>query len=264
MAGHSHAKNIMHRKGAQDARRGKIFTKLIRELTVAAKSGLPDPNSNPRLRAAMAAAREANMTRDTIERAIKRGAGNEDGTNFEEVRYEGYGPGGIALIVEALTDNRNRTASDVRSTFTKMGGALGEMNSVAFSFKRVGQIKYGKILADKSQMTEERLLDAALEYGAEDVYEEQETDNRDEMVPVFYAECDVEQFAALRDGLEAKLGEAASAKLVWKPQTTTPINDENLDKLIRLIEALEDNDDVQSVTANHEITDAQYERLTRS
>ena len=263
MAGHSHAKNIMHRKGAQDARRGKIFTKLIRELTVAAKSGIPDPASNPRLRAAISAAREANMTRDTIDRAVKRGAGGEDDTNYEEVRYEGYGPGGIAMIVEALTDNRNRTASDIRSTFAKMGGVLGEMNSVAFSFKRVGQIKYGLKLADKSELTEERLLECGLECGADDVYEESETNDRDEEIPVFYAECDVENFAALRDGLEKHLGEAMGAKLVWKPQTTNPISDEHLDKLIKLIEVLEDNDDVQTVTANHDISEAQYDRLSR-
>ncbi|MDI9350368.1 MAG: YebC/PmpR family DNA-binding transcriptional regulator [Candidatus Symbiobacter sp.] len=264
MAGHSHAKNIMHRKGAQDARRGKIFTKLIRELTVAAKTGIPDPASNPRLRSAIAAAREANMTRDTIDRAIKRGAGGEDDANYEEVRYEGYGPGGVAIIVEALTDNRNRTASDIRSTFAKMGGALGEMNSVAFSFQRVGQIKYGQWLADKSTMTEERLMETALDCGADDVYEDHELNQRDDEVPVFYAEGAVDNFAALRDGLEQKFGEAASAKLVWKAQNTTPISDEILDKLIKLIELLEDNDDVQTVTANHQLSEAQYDRLANS
>src|SRR5579871_3908666 len=164
MAGHSQFKNIMHRKGKQDAKRGKIFTKLIRELTVAAKSGLPDPASNPRLRAAVIAARQANMSRDTVDRAIKRGAGGADDANYEEVRYEGYGPGGVAIIVEALTDNRNRTAGDIRSAFTKLGGSLGETNSVSFMFDRVGTVRYP---ADAA--SEDGMLEAAIEAGADDV-----------------------------------------------------------------------------------------------
>src|ERR1700751_1179311 len=164
MAGHSQFKNIMYRKGAQDKKRAKIFTKIIRELTTAARSGLPDPNSNPRLRAAVNAAKEANMPKDTVERAIRRGAGGEEGENYEEVRYEGYGPGGIAVIVEALTDNRNRTASDVRAAFTKAGGNMGETNSVSFMFDRVGQITYPVTIASSDAMFE-----AAVEAGADDV-----------------------------------------------------------------------------------------------
>src|SRR5271154_1007500 len=163
MAGHSQFKNIMHRKGAQDAKRGKIFTKLIRELTVAAKNGLPDPNSNPRLRAAIIAARQANMSKDTVDRAIKRGAGGADDANYEEVRYEGYGPGGVALIIEALTDNRNRTASDIRTAFSKFGGSLGETNSVSFLFSHIGVITYPK---DKG--SDDAMLEAAIEAGADE------------------------------------------------------------------------------------------------
>src|SRR5258707_9889647 len=161
MSGHSQFKNIMHRKGAQDAKRAKVFTKLIRELTTAARAGLPDPNMNPRLRSALVAARDANMSRDTIDRAIKRGAGGEDGTNYEEVRYEGYGPGGVALIVEALTDNRNRTAGDVRTAFNKAGGALGETNSVSFMFQRLGEVTYPAKVASADAM-----LEGAIEAGA--------------------------------------------------------------------------------------------------
>src|ERR1700734_504686 len=164
MAGHSQFKNIMHRKGAQDKKRGKVFTKLIRELTTAARSGLPDPAANPRLRAAVMAARQSNMPRDTIDRAIKRGAGGDDGDNYEEVRYEGYGPGGIAVIVEALTDNRNRTASEVRAAFSKSGGNLGETNSVSFMFERVGEIVYPLAAA-----TADRMFEAGVEAGAENV-----------------------------------------------------------------------------------------------
>src|ERR1700722_6524692 len=187
MAGHSQFKNIMYRKGAQDKKRGKIFTKLIRELTTAARTGLPDPNANPRLRAAVLAARQANMPKDTVERAIKRGAGGGDGEAYEEVRYEGYGPGGVAIIVEALTDNRNRTASEVRAAFTKSGGALGETNSVSFMFDRVGEISHPAATASADTM-----LDAAIEAGASDVESGDETHAL--LSPV-------EDFNAVRDAL---------------------------------------------------------------
>ena len=242
MAGHSQFKNIMHRKGAQDARRGKVFTKLIRELTVAAKTGLPDPESNPRLRSAISAAREANMPRDTIERAIKRGAGGEDDANYEEVRYEGYGPGGVALIVEALTDNRNRTAGDVRSAFTKSGGALGETNSVAFGFQRLGRIRYSSAIG-----SEEAVLEAALEAGADDL---------NLVDGYFEIDCGLSELFAIRDRLAAQFGEPDSASLAWKPSTTILVDDAQAEKLLRLIENLEDFDDVQTVWGNYEFSEA--------
>ncbi len=202
MAGHSQFKNIMYRKGAQDKKRAKIFTKIIRELTTAARNGLPDPNANPRLRAAIVAAKQANMPKDTVERAIKRGAGGGDGANYEEVRYEGYGPGGIAIIVEALTDNRNRTASDVRAAFTKAGGSLGESNSVSFLFEHVGEVRYPAAVAPGDAMFE-----AAVEAGADDV--EQAGDEH-------VVTCAADALNAVRDALEqplrrARLGQARVA-----------------------------------------------------
>lgn len=238
MAGHSQFKNIMHRKGAQDAKRAKVFTKLIRELTVAAKSGA-DLENNPRLRTAISAARAANMPKDTMERAIKRGAGGEDGDNYEEIRYEGYGPGGIALIVEALTDNRNRTASTVRSTFSKFGGNLGETNSVSFQFDHVGAIQYA---ADKA--SGDKLFEIALENGADDV--EIGTDFHE----VFSAP---DQLHALRDALAATLGDPESAKFSWRPKITVPADQHTAETLMKLIDALEDNDDVQEVFSNADI-----------
>ncbi|HUA51519.1 MAG TPA: YebC/PmpR family DNA-binding transcriptional regulator [Candidatus Sulfotelmatobacter sp.] len=248
MAGHSQFKNIMHRKGKQDAKRGKIFTKLIRELTVAAKNGLPDPASNPRLRAAVIAARQANMSRDTVDRAIKRGAGGSDDANYEEVRYEGYGPGGVAVIVEALTDNRNRTAGDIRSIFTKQGGTLGETNSVSFMFDRVGIVRYPGDAA-----SEEAMLEAAVEAGADDVASDDEAHE---------ITCAPERLNLVRDALEARFGSPESAKLGWRPQTTVPVGDEPAEKLFRLLEALDDNDDVQAVVANYEVSDETLARLT--
>ena len=247
MAGHSQFKNIMHRKGAQDAKRGKVFTKLIRELTTAAKLGLPDPAANPRLRSALQAARVANMPRDTIERAIKRGAGGDDGANYDEIRYEGYGPGGVAVIVEALTDNRNRTASEVRSAFAKGGGALGETNSVSFMFERVGEIVYPVKAASADAMFE-----AALEAGATNV--ESGTDLHEIVTTI-------EDFAQVRDALEAKFGAPERAKLAWKPTTTVPVDESAADSLFKLVETLEDNDDVQTVWGNYEVADAVLEKL---
>ncbi|MCR6632599.1 MAG: YebC/PmpR family DNA-binding transcriptional regulator [Magnetospirillum sp.] len=248
MAGHSQFKNIMHRKGAQDAKRAKVFTKLIRELTVSAKTGQPDPVANPRLRAAIQAARAANMPKDTMERAIKRGAGGEDGANYEEVRYEGYGPGSVAIIVEALTDNRNRTASEVRSAFSKNGGALGETNSVSFMFDRVGAIRY-----PVSAASAEAMFEAALEAGADNV----ESDDEGHEVT-----CAPDDLAAVRDALEAAFGTPEHARLDWRPQTTVPVADEDTAKtLLKLLDILEDNDDVQRVQANFEIPDDIMERL---
>jgi YebC/PmpR family DNA-binding regulatory protein len=248
MSGHSQFKNIMYRKGAQDAKRAKVFTKLIRELTTAAKQGLPDPKDNPRLRAAIAAARQANMSKDTMERAIKRGAGGGADTNYEEVRYEGYGPGGVAIIVEALTDNRNRTASDVRTAFSKAGGNLGETNSVSFMFDRKGVIRYpGKAASADA------VFEAALEAGAEDVTSDAETH---EIVAA------PEQFSAVRDALEAKFGTPLEARLNWRPRNTVPVDSAAAESLLRLLEALEDNDDIQLVSSNFEIADDVMARLT--
>ena len=242
MAGHSQFKNIMHRKGAQDKKRGKVFTKLIRELTTAARSGMPDPAFNPRLRAAVTAARNSNMPRDTIERAIKRGAGGEDGDNYEEIRYEGYGPGGVAVIVEALTDNRNRTAGEVRTAFTKSGGTLGETNSVSFQFSRDGQVTYPAETGSADTM-----LEAAIEAGADDV----ESDEDEHRII-----CAIDDLASVRDALEAKFGPASAAKLVWRPQVLTPVGEEEVAQaLFKLVEALEDSDDVQTVYANFDIPD---------
>jgi YebC/PmpR family DNA-binding regulatory protein len=248
MAGHSQFKNIMYRKGAQDAKRAKVFTKLIRELTTAAKHGLPDPKDNPRLRAAIIAARQANMPRDTIDRAIKRGAGGDADTNYEEVRYEGYGPGGVAIIVEALTDNRNRTASDIRTAFSKAGGNLGETNSVSFMFDRKGVIRYPAKSASADAMFE-----AALEAGAEDVTSDADTH---EVVAA------PEQFSAVRDALEAKFGAAQEARLNWRPRNTVPVDTGAAESLLKLLDTLEDNDDIQFVSSNFEIADDVMARLT--
>ena|SRR5689334_15254026 len=248
MAGHSQFKNIMYRKGAQDAKRAKVFTKIIRELTVAAKTGQADPNANPRLRAAITAARQANMPRDTMERAIKRGAGGEDNNNYDEVRYEGYGPGGIAIIIEALTDNRNRTASEVRALFSKAGGNLGETNSVSFMFERKGVIVYPAKVASADAMFE-----AGLEAGADNV----ESDATSHEVT-----CAVDDFSTVRDALEAKFGEAQEAKLQWRPLNTTMVDDDTAESLMKLIDALEDNDDVQNVFANYEVSEETLQRLS--
>ncbi|MSP82820.1 MAG: YebC/PmpR family DNA-binding transcriptional regulator [Alphaproteobacteria bacterium] len=240
MAGHSHWKGIMHRKGAQDAKRAKVFTKLIRELTVSAKQGLPDPAFNPRLRAAILAARAANMSRDTVERAIKKGTGGEGGA-YEEVRYEGYGPGGTAIIVEALTDNRNRTASEVRTAFGKHGGALAETGSVSFQFQRVGLIAYPAAAGSA-----EKVFDVALEAGANDV------ESWDDGHEIF---CDTDTLNAVREKLEAALGEPASAKLTWRPGARVPVADDAAETLFKLIDSLEDNDDVQTVISNFDVAD---------
>jgi YebC/PmpR family DNA-binding regulatory protein len=248
MAGHSQFKNIMYRKGAQDKKRAKVFTKLIRELTTAARTGLPDPAANPRLRAALLAARQANMPKDTVERAVKRGAGGEGGEAYEEVRYEGYGPGGVAVIVEALTDNRNRTASEVRAAFTKAGGALGETNSVSFMFDRVGEIAYPASVASADEM-----LEAAIEAGVQDV--ESDADGH-------FVISAPDDFNSVRDALETAFGAADSARLVWRPKTAAAIDEETAAALLKLIDTLEDSDDVQNVYANFEVGEDVLARLS--
>jgi YebC/PmpR family DNA-binding regulatory protein len=247
MAGHSQFKNIMHRKGRQDAVRSKLFGKLTREITVSAKLGMPDPAFNPRLRAAVLAARAENMTKDTIERAIKKALGNE-AENYDEIRYEGYGPGGVAVIVEVLTDNRNRTASDVRSYFTKSGGNLAETGAVSFMFDHIGVVEY-----DAKVGSADAVLEAAIEAGAEDVASSEDGHQ-------IYTTPD-----SLRDvakALEATLGEPRKAALTWKPQNTIAVDDDNGEKLLRLIETLEDHDDVQNVYANFEVSDSLVAKMS--
>ncbi len=247
MAGHSQFKNIMHRKGAQDARRARQFARLIREITVSARHGLPDPASNPRLRAAVTSARQANMPKDTVDRAIKKAAGAGGGDEYMDVRYEGYGPAGVAVVVEALTDNRNRTASDVRSAFAKHGGALGETNSVSFMFNRCGLIFYPATAASS-----DAIFEAALEAGAENV------DSSEEGHEVTTS---VEGFAAVRDALDGAFGPAESARLGWVPLNTIAPDEDAAATLLKLIDILEDNDDVQTVEGNFDIPEALMEKL---
>jgi YebC/PmpR family DNA-binding regulatory protein len=248
MAGHSHSKNIMHRKGAQDARKASQFAKVIREITVSAKQGLPDPAFNPRLRAAVAAARVMNMPKDTIDRAVRKASEAGVGADYVEVRYEGYGPGGVAVIVEALTDNRNRTASDLRTAFNKNGGTMGETNSVSFQFSRVGAISYPAAAA-----TADAMMEGAIDAGADDV----ESDGDGHEVT-----CGTEALFTVRDALEARFGAPAQAKLDWRPNLFVPVEDaERAAALLKLLDALEENDDVQTVTSNAEIPDAVMERL---
>jgi YebC/PmpR family DNA-binding regulatory protein len=244
MAGHSQFKNIMHRKGRQDAVKAKIFTKLIREITTAARIGAADPAANPRLRAAVISARENNMTRDTIDRAIKRGSGNDADANYDEIRYEGYGPGGVAVIVEALTNNRNRTAGEVRSSFSKHGGNLGETNSVSFMFDRVGEFRFPLKVGSADEV-----LEKAIDAGADDVVSGEGEEGAHEIY------CAQDSFTVVREALEKSLGQPSSAKLMWRPKTTTPIDGETAETLIDLIAALDDNDDVQNVYANFEVSD---------
>ncbi len=247
MAGHSQFKNIMHRKGRQDAMRSKMFSKLAREITVAAKQGLPDPDMNPRLRLAIQNAKAESMPKDNIQRAINKASGG-DAENYEEVRYEGYGPGGVALIVEVLTDNRNRSASNVRAAFTKAGGALGETGSVAFMWDRVGEIYYPASAGDA-----EKLMDAAIEAGADDV---QSDEDGHTILCAFGSLGDVSK------ALETSLGEAESVKVVWKPQNNVPVDEEREQSLMTLVATLEDDDHVQNVYANFEVDDATLAKLS--
>ncbi len=247
MAGHSKFKNIMYRKGAQDKKRAKIFTKLIREITVSAKEGGIAPESNPRLRSAIMAARAENMPGDNIERALKKAMGGGDDTDYQEVRYEGYGPGGIAIIVEGLTDNRNRSAADVRSTFNKYGGSLGETNSVSFQFKRQGVIVYPKKAASDEAMFEE-----ALQGGADDVVS-------DEDVHTIY--CDMTRLHETQELISQKFGEPLSSKISWEAQNTVPVDLEGAKSLLKLLDALEDLDDVQNVFSNEDMDEATQKAL---
>ena len=248
MAGHSHVKNVMHRKGAQDARRGRAFAKLIREITVAARQGLPDPAANARLRAAVTTAFKQNMTRDTVDRAIKKASGAAAGEDYTDVRYEGYGPAGVAVIVETLTDNRNRTASDVRSAFSKYGGALGETNSVSFMFQRMGVVTYKPEAA-----TPDAMLDAAIEAGADDVVSE--ADGHE-------VTCATESLFTVRDALEQRFGAPEEAKFDWRPSTTVTLDEDRAASVLKLIDALEENDDVQNVYANFDIPEAVLARMS--
>jgi YebC/PmpR family DNA-binding regulatory protein len=247
MAGHSQFKNIMHRKGRQDAVKSKLFGKLAREITVSAKLGTPDPAMNARLRAAIIAARAENMPKDNIERAIKKAAGN-DGENFEQIRYEGYGPGGVAVIVEVLTDNRNRTAGEVRASFTKSGGNLAETGAVSFMFDHVGVIEY-----DAKVASAEAMFEAALEAGADDVVSSDSTHE------VYAGQAN---FGSVAKALEAKFGEPRKASLVWRPQNTVAVDDEQGEKLLKLIDNLNEHDDVQNVYANFEISDALVQKMS--
>jgi YebC/PmpR family DNA-binding regulatory protein len=248
VAGHSQFKNIMHRKGAQDAKRARAFAKMIREITVSAREGLPDMAFNPRLRSAVTAARAANMPRDTIERAIKKAAGAGAGDDYVEIRYEGYGPGGVAVIVEALTDNRNRTAPALRTAFNKYGGAMGESGSVSFMFNRLGVVRYAAGAASPDAM-----LEAAIEAGAADVMSD---DDGHEVI------AGVEDFFAVRDALEQKFGTPAEAKIEWRPNITVPLDEEKAAAVLKLLDVLEDDDDVQNVYANFEIADEIMQKLS--
>ncbi len=247
MAGHSQFKNIMHRKGRQDKVRSKLFGKLAREITVSAKLGLPDPAFNPRLRAAMLAARAENMPKDNIERAIKKASGNE-AESYDEIRYEGYGPGGVAVIVEALTDNHNRTAGEVRAIFAKNGGNLATTGAVSFMFSHVGAIEY-----DAKAASADAMLEAAVEAGAEDV-----TSN-DDGHQIFTTP---ETLGEIAKALESKFGEPRKSALLWKPQNTVALDDESGEKILKLMELLDDSDDVQNVYANFEVSDALVTKMS--
>ena len=246
MAGHSKWANIQHRKGRQDKIRAKLFSKLSKEITIAAKMGDPDPDKNPRLRLAVKEAKAQSMPKDNIERAIKKSVAGE-GEEYEEIRYEGYGPNGVAVIVEAMTDNRNRTASNVRSTFTKNGGNLGETGSVGFMFERKGEVTYPADVGDA-----DTVMMAAIEAGAEDV--ESSADGH----LIWCADTDLNDVS---NALEAELGESTSTKLVWKPTTTTEMDLDGMEKLMKLVDALEDDDDVQRVTTNFEASDEVMDQL---
>jgi YebC/PmpR family DNA-binding regulatory protein len=246
MAGHSKFKNIQFRKGAQDKKRSKLFSKLSRDITLAAKQGLPDPSANARLRLAITNARAESMPKDNIDRAIKRAMGGET-DNYEEIRYEGRGPGGVALIVEVLTDNRNRTASNVRTTLNKGGGAMGETGSAAFMFDRLGQIVYPAGAGSADQ-----IMEAAIEAGAEDV----ESDDEGHVIYTAF-----EDLGAVIEALEVSLGPPKSTAVIWRPKSTTPLADDDVPTLLKLIDALDDDDDVQNVYTNADFSDEQLAKL---
>ena len=247
MAGHSKFKNIMHRKGAQDKKRAGLFAKLSKEITVAAKMGGEDPDSNSRLRLSIATARSNSMPKDNIERAIKKGIGGGEGANYDEIRYEGYGPGGIAVLVDVLTDNKNRAASDIRSLFSKNGGNLGEQGSVSFMFDRIGEIEFEIDVTDADNMFE-----AALEAGAQDVETSEDT---------HAITCDPDDLHNVVIALEEKFGTPKIAKLAWKAKTLTPIGEDKAEQVMRFMDAMDDNDDVQHISANFDIADDVMEKL---
>ncbi|MGI9410951.1 MAG: YebC/PmpR family DNA-binding transcriptional regulator [Hyphomicrobiaceae bacterium] len=247
MAGHSQFKNIMHRKGRQDAARSKLFSKLAKEITVAAKLGMPDPDMNPRLRLAIQNAKSQSMPKDNIERAINKAAGGDD-DNFEEIRYEGYGPGGVAVVVEALTDNRNRTGAAVRAAFSKHGGNLGATGAVSHMFNRVGEISY-----PVSAGSADDVLEAAIEAGADDV-------QSDEIGHLII--CSFDTLGTVAGDIEKLLGEAESVKAVWTPIISTPVDEDGANSIMKLLAVLEDDDDVQAVFSNFEIDDETLKRIT--
>ncbi|MEG3639460.1 YebC/PmpR family DNA-binding transcriptional regulator [Magnetococcus sp. PR-3] len=248
MAGHSKWANIKHRKGAQDAKRGKIFTRLIKEITVAARMGGGDPDSNPRLRGAITAARAQNLPKDTMEKAIKRGTGELEGVEYEEVRFEGYGPGGVAIIVDCLTDNNNRTVADVRHIFTKYGGNMGTTGCVAFMFDKKGQIMF-----EAEGLDEDAIMEAALEAGAEDVIQEEDG---------FEVLTDPNDFSDVLEALaEAGFDKPMEAEVTMRPQNTQALDEKQASTMLKLYEKLEENDDVQNIYANFEISDEIMERL---
>lgn len=248
MAGHSKFKNIMHRKGAQDKKRAKVFSRLGREISVAVKVGGVDPESNVRLRSAITAAKSLNMPKDNIERAIKKGEGNDPDSNYEEVRYEGYGPSGVAVIVEAMTNNKNRTAAEIRSIFSKSGGNLGESGSVSFGFKRLGLINL-----DKKLVSEEILFDFVVENGSEDL------ETNDEEYNIY---CEQSILHHLNEKITNQYGQTTSAELIWKSDTSVEVNKETAEKLFKLLNTLEDNEDVQGVSSNFEVTEEILASLT--
>ena len=236
MAGHSQFKNIMHRKGAQDAKRAKLFAKLAREITVAAKSGMPDPKQNPRLRGAITNARHENMPNDRINKALQKGTSNEEGNNYEEIRYEGIGNGGVFFIIETLTDNRNRTASEIRTIFNKNGGSLGETGTASFNFQKIGEIRYNQV-----NISKEKFFDFAIEKNALDVFEEGN---------FIISTCYSESFSKFKDELEIKFGEPTKSNLIWQAKNYIKVDIEVEKKILLLIELLEENDDVQHVYSN--------------
>ena len=248
MAGHSKFKNIMYRKGAQDTKRAKLFSKMAREITVAAKTGIPEAEKNPRLRNAIISARTENMPKDRIERAIQKAIGGNDDANYEEIRYEGYGPASVAIIIDVLTDNRNRTASEIRSTFSKNGGTLGETGSLSYIFSRKGVIKFNTDLCG-----ENKFFDIAADAGAEDI-----NSDTNEHIAI----CQSEDFGTVRDQLTSNIGDPISSKLEWVPQSYQKITEEYAEKIIKLIDLLEDNDDVQNVYTNCDISDEIMENIT--
>ncbi|KAA5605145.1 YebC/PmpR family DNA-binding transcriptional regulator [Roseospira marina] len=252
MAGHSQFKNIMYRKGGQDAKRAKLFTKLAREITVSCKTGSPDPDANPRLRAAISAAKQASMPKDNIERAMAKATSSADADTLEELRYEGYGPGNVAVIVECLSDNRNRTAAEVRAAFNKHGGTMGETNSVAFNFERVGYVRYPAEAGDPDAM-----LEAAIEAGADDVVSDMSEEGGGHDIY-----CQPDDLNAVREALTAAKGEPETARLDWRPMNTIPVDESAAQTLLKFLDVLDDNDDVQRVAANYEMADEIMQKLS--